>query len=407
MSYGPEFAVRFFPQGEESMGRTHYDNLQVSPSAGAEVIRASYRALIQKYHPDRMGGDRERGERIAKILNEAYAVLGDPISRQQYDERLRAALRSAAAQQKTSPASPPNQTEAPSNVREKSPESVRPSPPINESTNGRRLLRHLTLRNALVAFPIVLAIWGTVLETLDPHHAPSEPLPRSSAPVAPVPAPPPSPLLPKAPSFAQPPQETPTTPTAALKEKAAPTTIYTTQVPENLKPGVKVKKISTLTDPHTGKTATLYRITAPPDSEASVPLLIEQRFKTGVLRINTSKPAIAPFKITLPNTSYLYYLKLVSPSNKKKAIVAIGARGGQTLRVDVPLGTYRLRYTYGETWYGDKDIFGPGRPAAEEDADLEFTREGDMVRGHEITSSNSETEISPSRSLRLMISSQA
>lgn len=32
---------------------THYDNLKVAREAPPEVIRAAYRALSQRYHPDR------------------------------------------------------------------------------------------------------------------------------------------------------------------------------------------------------------------------------------------------------------------------------------------------------------------------------------------------------------------
>jgi len=67
--------------------RTHYDNLQVSRNASDIVIRASYKALLQKYHPDKFE-DRSRAERISLILNAAYAVLGDPVRRAEYDATL-------------------------------------------------------------------------------------------------------------------------------------------------------------------------------------------------------------------------------------------------------------------------------------------------------------------------------
>lgn len=66
---------------------THYDNLQVSRRAQDAVIRASYRALIQKYHPDRFQ-PRSEAERITKVLNESYCVLGDKARRARYDELL-------------------------------------------------------------------------------------------------------------------------------------------------------------------------------------------------------------------------------------------------------------------------------------------------------------------------------
>ena len=63
-----------------------YEVLQVHPRAEAEVIRAAYRTLARKYHPDH-GGDAAR--MIA--LNDAWDVLGDPVRRAAYDATLRPA----------------------------------------------------------------------------------------------------------------------------------------------------------------------------------------------------------------------------------------------------------------------------------------------------------------------------
>ena len=59
--------------------------LHVQPDAPTEVIRSSYRALMQKLkmHPD-LGGDPQE----AALVNEAYAVLTDPAARQKYDASL-------------------------------------------------------------------------------------------------------------------------------------------------------------------------------------------------------------------------------------------------------------------------------------------------------------------------------
>jgi DnaJ-class molecular chaperone len=71
---------------------THYDNLKVSPRADAEVIKAAYRALAQKWHPDKHPPERKaRCERVMHLINDAYRVLSDPASRARYDESLTAA----------------------------------------------------------------------------------------------------------------------------------------------------------------------------------------------------------------------------------------------------------------------------------------------------------------------------
>jgi hypothetical protein len=64
---------------------THYDNLKVSRMAPQEVIRAAYKALSQKYHPDKNPGD-EKAARIMAILNSAYGTLSDPLRRKEHDE---------------------------------------------------------------------------------------------------------------------------------------------------------------------------------------------------------------------------------------------------------------------------------------------------------------------------------
>ncbi len=65
----------------------YYELLLVSRNAPLEVIRASYRTLMQKlkHHPD-LGGDAA----TAALINEAYAVLCDAARRAEYDAYLEA-----------------------------------------------------------------------------------------------------------------------------------------------------------------------------------------------------------------------------------------------------------------------------------------------------------------------------
>lgn len=65
--------------------RTHYDNLKVARNAPPEIIRAAYKTLSQKYHPDRNPGSAE-ATRIMAIINAAYDTLSDPYKRQEHDQ---------------------------------------------------------------------------------------------------------------------------------------------------------------------------------------------------------------------------------------------------------------------------------------------------------------------------------
>jgi hypothetical protein len=79
---------------------THYDNLKISRDAPPEVIRAAYKALSQKHHPDR-NQDSSESHRIMTIINTAYEVLMDPTKRAQHDAWI-------AAQEKAKSAAPAN-----------------------------------------------------------------------------------------------------------------------------------------------------------------------------------------------------------------------------------------------------------------------------------------------------------
>ncbi|MBM5458572.1 J domain-containing protein [Pseudomonas sp. P66] len=77
--------------------RTHYHNLQVQEGADPAVIKASYKALAQRYHPDRNPDNPDESARIFRIITEAYEVLSDPAKRLKYDANLRAQREAAAA----------------------------------------------------------------------------------------------------------------------------------------------------------------------------------------------------------------------------------------------------------------------------------------------------------------------
>lgn len=67
---------------------THYDNLKVARNATPAVIKAAYRVLAQEFHPDRC--KRPDAARITQIINDAYAVLSDPVKREKHDRWIEA-----------------------------------------------------------------------------------------------------------------------------------------------------------------------------------------------------------------------------------------------------------------------------------------------------------------------------
>lgn len=63
-----------------------YSELGVTPQAEPEVIRAAYRALALRFHPDRQVGASASAEAKMARINHAYSVLSQPKSRRAYDE---------------------------------------------------------------------------------------------------------------------------------------------------------------------------------------------------------------------------------------------------------------------------------------------------------------------------------
>lgn len=65
--------------------KDYYAVLGVSKNAGADEIKAAFRKLAFRYHPDRNPGNEKESEIKFKEINEAFAVLGDVERRRQYD----------------------------------------------------------------------------------------------------------------------------------------------------------------------------------------------------------------------------------------------------------------------------------------------------------------------------------
>jgi curved DNA-binding protein CbpA len=69
--------------------RDHYAALGVAPDADHEVIKAAFRALAKKYHPDTAADPMAAKARFREI-NEAHSVLSNAEARAEYDRLLSA-----------------------------------------------------------------------------------------------------------------------------------------------------------------------------------------------------------------------------------------------------------------------------------------------------------------------------
>ncbi len=70
------------------MAKNYYAVLGLLPTAEQVVIKAAYKALAQRYHPDKFDGDPDVARVKMESLNEAYQALSNPSRRQVHDQKL-------------------------------------------------------------------------------------------------------------------------------------------------------------------------------------------------------------------------------------------------------------------------------------------------------------------------------
>jgi hypothetical protein len=63
----------------------------------------------------------------------------------------------------------------------------------------------------------------------------------------------------------------------------------------------------------------------------------------------------------------------------------IFVRGGDTVQVEVPLGTYVVKYASGTTWYGYDYRFGPETDYSKAESKFDFRNDGYQISGYTIT----------------------
>ena len=155
-----------------------YDILEVSRTASPEVIRAAYKSLVQRFHPDR-NPDNPDAEEMLKRINHAYDILSNQEERAAYDVML--TLEEMPAPEIFSRKAEPEETAVP----------VEDAPGLS----GRYAFRRPALVIAGVFFVALIAagvVFFSVGEKAKPPAASPLPAPRPLASVAPLrPAPPP------------------------------------------------------------------------------------------------------------------------------------------------------------------------------------------------------------------------
>lgn len=122
----------------------------------------------------------------------------------------------------------------------------------------------------------------------------------------------------------------------------------------------------------------------PPPQRVERPSIPEQPLPhNGRVRSFTRAEREAPFEIKAAQGSH-YLLKLVDAFTRSP-VLTVFVHSGTTVSIDVPLGTFEVRYASGESWYGDEYLFGPGTAYSKADKTFTFEVVGNQISGFTIT----------------------
>ena len=383
-----------------------YKILKISRDAPDEVIRAAYKVLASKYHPDKNPGN-EASARMMQHVNDAYALLSDPIRRSEYDR-------------KSSDATEPPATEPPNSDSKK------------VTIYCRSCRRALRLSEDVLSAPERFKVTCPRCQKdpfADSVHSqtPSQELPKSvicckycgqSIRVLTAAIQQPDRFDVVCPTC----NRNPIPETADIKYTQSPKsynksnyTIYSATQKHNtfgiftasrdfikylflilmnfikiaffiliLIGGLSIlfeyfSKNSNHYDSNQSATAkTTSKKTTSTFSQPTQPLP-----QTGD---NTASfgNGVAPLSIkTSPNGGYHYFVKIVDVVNHRE-LGSYFIRSGGILEIKVPVGTYEIRYASGKQWYGTGYLFGPETAYSKAESLFTFSFDGYQYSGYTI-----------------------
>jgi molecular chaperone DnaJ len=89
VAYGMSLRGKVTTRRQVINGKTYYQVLGVLEDAEDIVIRAAYKSLAAKYHPDKWSGDKQFANARMTEINIAHDCLSNSEKRRIYDEELK------------------------------------------------------------------------------------------------------------------------------------------------------------------------------------------------------------------------------------------------------------------------------------------------------------------------------
>ena len=98
---------------------------------------------------------------------------------------------------------------------------------------------------------------------------------------------------------------------------------------------------------------------------------------------NSNFEGVAPLRIKTPSTGNHYFVKIENAYTHKH-LVSYFIQSGDVLEINLPLGTYNIKYASGQQWYGTEHLFGPETAYAKADQNFNFRFDGYQYTGYTI-----------------------
>jgi hypothetical protein len=93
--------------------------------------------------------------------------------------------------------------------------------------------------------------------------------------------------------------------------------------------------------------------------------------------------SVAPFKVVTRNEGHHYFVKM-SDWFTDRPVLTVFVRAGNTVEFDMPIGSYRMKYATGKTWYGENYLFGDQTCYNKADEQFDFSVVGNQATGYTV-----------------------
>jgi hypothetical protein len=97
---------------------------------------------------------------------------------------------------------------------------------------------------------------------------------------------------------------------------------------------------------------------------------------------STRRTILAPLKIYTQGNQH-HFIKVVDPK-VNRSVLTVFVQAGRDVSLQVPIGTYEIKYAMGTQWYGENDLFGVNTSFGKAERQLVFQVNGRKVRGYSL-----------------------